>query len=145
MGMDGAKWTAAFMKLHSDKLPDEGNMLGWFCNAIMAGYDTAANKLQMVISHATGGSCSDVSLSTNDICVQITANRNMIYQAGKDAALTPTPKPEPDVREKALAFVEKHCAGPKGYPLTVCSSPSLADWNEFRAALRPDARSEEPK
>ncbi len=49
--------------------------------------DALTTKLQMVISHATGGSCSDTSLSINDICVRISAHHNMIYQAGKDAAL----------------------------------------------------------
>lgn len=34
------------------------------------------------------------------------------------------------------AFIEKHCSGPKGQPLTVCSSPSLDAWNQLRDASR---------
>lgn len=42
LGMDGAKWAAEFrttaLRLgYSDM--DEGWLIGWFCNAIMAGYD----------------------------------------------------------------------------------------------------------
>ena len=47
------------------------------------------HKLWMIISHATGGELSneaDVDRSTNDICVRISAFRNKLYQAGKDAA-----------------------------------------------------------
>lgn len=44
LGMDGPKWTEAFMQICGKDLPDEGNMLGWFCNAIMAGYDEANRK-----------------------------------------------------------------------------------------------------
>lgn len=44
LGMDGAKWAAAFrttaLRLgYSDM--DEGWLIGWFCNAIMAGHDRA--------------------------------------------------------------------------------------------------------
>ncbi len=44
LGMDGAKWAAEFrttaLRLgYSDM--DEGWLIGWFCNAIMAGYDRA--------------------------------------------------------------------------------------------------------
>ena len=37
MGTDGSKWATAFCK----RIPavDEGMALGWFCNAIEAGYD----------------------------------------------------------------------------------------------------------
>lgn len=31
---DAAKWAEAFCQLHGDKLPDEGNMICWFANAI---------------------------------------------------------------------------------------------------------------
>lgn len=45
LGMDGAKWAAEFrttaLRLgYSDM--DEGWLIGWFCNAIMAGYDRSA-------------------------------------------------------------------------------------------------------
>jgi hypothetical protein len=44
LGMDGVKWAAEFrttaLRLgYSDM--DEGWLVGWFCNAIMAGYDRA--------------------------------------------------------------------------------------------------------
>lgn len=47
LGMDGAKWAAEFrttaLRLgYSDM--DEGWLLGWFCNAIMAGYDRAPTQ-----------------------------------------------------------------------------------------------------
>lgn len=37
MGTDAYLWTQEFMRLHGDSLPDEGNMIGWFANAIEAG------------------------------------------------------------------------------------------------------------
>jgi hypothetical protein len=45
LGMDGEKWTAAWFQhvaQNPDIATDEGAMLGWFCNAIMAGYDHAS-------------------------------------------------------------------------------------------------------
>jgi len=51
--------------------------------------DNLKHKIWMIISHATGGELSneaDVDRSTNDICVRISAFRNKLYQAGKDAA-----------------------------------------------------------
>ena len=44
LGMDGVKWAAEFRKTalklgYSDM--DEDWLIGWFCNAIMAGYDRA--------------------------------------------------------------------------------------------------------
>lgn len=53
VGMDGAKWTDAFRQhfpqvfeaMEKEGFKDfEGTMLGWFCNAIMAGYDKARAK-----------------------------------------------------------------------------------------------------
>ena len=45
--MDAAKWAASFVA-HVQWKPsiatDEGTMIGWFANAIMAGYDTAAAR-----------------------------------------------------------------------------------------------------
>ncbi len=52
--------------------------------------DRLRHKLWMVACHATGGGIpkiEGIDRSTNEICVQITASRNAIYQAGKDAAL----------------------------------------------------------
>lgn len=44
VGMDGKKWTEAFLQLHPEGSADHGLLLGWFCNAIMAGYDAATHK-----------------------------------------------------------------------------------------------------
>lgn len=41
--MDARVWAAEFIKHHPDA--DEGDMIGWFANAIMAGYDTAQQRL----------------------------------------------------------------------------------------------------
>lgn len=47
VGMDGKKWADAFMQLWGSRMTevDHGLMLGWFCNAIMAGYDEATRRL----------------------------------------------------------------------------------------------------
>ena len=46
-GIDGAKWAAGF-KAVAERLGhhgmDEGWLIGWFCNAIMAGYDEAERR-----------------------------------------------------------------------------------------------------
>jgi hypothetical protein len=45
------------------------------------------HKLWMVACHATGGGIPEIEgidRSVNDICVQISASRNIVYQAGKD-------------------------------------------------------------
>ena len=56
VGMDGAKWTEAFKQhfpqvfehMEADGHTDfQGTMLGWFCNAIMAGYDKARAKYSL--------------------------------------------------------------------------------------------------
>ena len=42
--MDAKKWAEEFMERfpeHGAVHPDLGTMIGWFANAIMAGYDTA--------------------------------------------------------------------------------------------------------
>lgn len=49
LGMDGAKWAAEFRATairlgYSDM--DEGWLIGWFCNAIMAGHDRRAITVQ---------------------------------------------------------------------------------------------------
>jgi hypothetical protein len=46
LGMDGKLWAEEFQRtavLLGYRSMDEGWLIGWFCNAIMAGYDTAAN------------------------------------------------------------------------------------------------------
>ena len=49
LGMDGAKWAAEFrataLRLGCSDM-DEGWLIGWFCNAIMAGYDRRENTAQ---------------------------------------------------------------------------------------------------
>ena len=39
--MDAAVWAAEFVKRYPGSEFSEGDMIGWFANAIMAGYDTA--------------------------------------------------------------------------------------------------------
>lgn len=39
--MDAAVWAAEFCKRYPGSEFSEGDMIGWFANAIMAGYDTA--------------------------------------------------------------------------------------------------------
>ena len=41
--MDAKVWAQEFRKQHPDEA-DEAEMIGWFANAIMAGYDTATIK-----------------------------------------------------------------------------------------------------
>lgn len=52
------------------------------------------SRLRMIVSHATMGSATGEGQSTNDICVQITALRNDLYQAGKDAHTAAQPSPD---------------------------------------------------
>ena len=44
MGTDGMKWAEEFCK----RFPqcEVGDVLGWFCNAIMAGYDEGTKSKQ---------------------------------------------------------------------------------------------------
>ena len=51
-------------------------------------YEQLRHKLWMIACHATGGGIPEIEgidRSVNDISVQITASRNLVYQAGKDA------------------------------------------------------------
>ncbi len=41
MGTDAVKWVDEYMARFANELPDEGNLLGWFANAIEAGRDAA--------------------------------------------------------------------------------------------------------
>lgn len=48
-GMDGAKWAAGFRKTAISlgySAMDEGWLIGWFCNAVMAGYDEARRRYE---------------------------------------------------------------------------------------------------
>lgn len=79
----------------------EGAQLGTFIEAaarieaLEAENGKLRHKLWMVACHATGGGIPEIEgidRPVNDICVQITARVNVIYEAGKDAAraaLTP--------------------------------------------------------
>lgn len=47
LGTDGQKWAKEFVKIVKEKpsiATDEGTMIGWFANAIMAGYDKAQQE-----------------------------------------------------------------------------------------------------
>ena len=59
-------------------------------------------KLRMIVAHATGGHLHDIDLSVNAICCEISRNRNAVYQAGKDAALTPQPTQDVGALVEAL-------------------------------------------
>jgi hypothetical protein len=52
---DPLEWSEEFMKVVKEKgvEVDEDFMLGWFANAIMAGYDKARRKYEMVNAHDT--------------------------------------------------------------------------------------------
>jgi hypothetical protein len=51
---DAPYWAQEFMKIWQDKpieLLNEDLMMGWFANAIMAGYDEARRKYEMTNAH----------------------------------------------------------------------------------------------
>ena len=53
VGMDGALWADGFRKMalklgYSDM--DEGWLIGWFCNAVMAGYDHAQRRFDPALA-----------------------------------------------------------------------------------------------
>ena len=52
LGMDGKKWADAFRQLNPKCNVADGTMLGWFCNAIMAGYDAASGGGPICGDHA---------------------------------------------------------------------------------------------
>jgi hypothetical protein len=52
LGTDGPKWAEAFRQINPDCNVDDGTMLGWFCNAIMAGHDAACGNPPMNGDHA---------------------------------------------------------------------------------------------
>lgn len=53
--MDALHWAEKFVEVvnENDLEITEDLMLGWFANAIMAGYDTARRKYEMVNAHDT--------------------------------------------------------------------------------------------
>jgi hypothetical protein len=52
LGMDGMKWAQAFRQINPDCSVEDDTMLGWFCNAIMAGYDHAHGNPPLCGDHA---------------------------------------------------------------------------------------------
>lgn len=48
LGIDGKLWAEAFCKLHPTV--DVSDALGWFCNAIMAGYDEGSRRTWDAVS-----------------------------------------------------------------------------------------------
>ena len=52
VGTDGQKWTEAFRQINPDCNVDDAAMLGWFCNAIMAGHDAALGNPPLNGDHA---------------------------------------------------------------------------------------------
>lgn len=53
---DAQVWAKEFMNVWQNEpidIMDEEMMLGWFANAIMAGYDEARRKYEMVNAHET--------------------------------------------------------------------------------------------
>lgn len=88
VGTDGQKWAQAF--LAKDFPPDdinEGLMTGWFCNAIMAGYDEARRKYQQ-----------DPDIITSAIYALQMAEDKFNYYAGLHGAKE---TPEGDAKAKA--------------------------------------------
>jgi len=52
LGADGQKWTVAFKQHNPDCNVDDGTLLAWFCNAVMAGHDAALGNPPMNGDHA---------------------------------------------------------------------------------------------
>ena len=52
LGMDGYKHAEAFKQYHPNCNVDDGDLIGWFCNATMAGYDHAHGNPPMNGDHA---------------------------------------------------------------------------------------------
>lgn len=52
LGIDGARWASEFQKVASRlgyAKMDDGWILSWFCNAIMAGYDEARRRYDPIL------------------------------------------------------------------------------------------------
>lgn len=59
VGMDAEKWTEAYLQIWPSGNNDHATMIGWFANAIMAGYDrgdamTPVSQWMMANGYATG-------------------------------------------------------------------------------------------
>lgn len=53
-GDNASKWADAYMAIHGDKMPDHGNLLGWFANAIERSSDVRRWRQE-------AGDCTDGS------------------------------------------------------------------------------------
>ena len=77
--MDAQVWVKEWMKTIAEIPPgsekDEGFMLGWFANAIMAGYDTACAQLRAEAPRAEWVPCGDRLPENEDYCLAFIANR----------------------------------------------------------------------
>ena len=51
IGTDGHRWMQCFRALNPQCNVDDDTMLGWFCNAIMAGYDAALGNPPLCGDH----------------------------------------------------------------------------------------------
>lgn len=63
--MDAQVWTQEWLKTVADKpdiATDEGTMIAWFANAIMAGYDTAQHQRA---TNPSGGHASSTASEAN--------------------------------------------------------------------------------
>ena len=52
LGADGQKWAIAFKQYNPECNVDDGQLLGWFCNAVMAGHDAALGNPPLNGDHA---------------------------------------------------------------------------------------------
>ena len=52
LGGDGQKWATAFRQYNPACNVDDGLLLAWFCNAVMAGHDAAFGRPPLCGDHA---------------------------------------------------------------------------------------------
>lgn len=52
LGADGYKWAEAFAQYNPNCDVDQGALLAWFCNAVMAGHDAALGNPPLNGDHA---------------------------------------------------------------------------------------------
>lgn len=75
--------------------------------AALSAAEPVPTKLRMIVSHATMGQTDGEGLSTNDICVKITALRNELFKRAQSTA--------PSVAVKALEWDPFRAETPFGY------------------------------
>ena len=110
-GMDGQKWARAFLAMDfSPDDIDEGLMIGWFANAIMAGYDEAQRRYDV----------SRNPENTPPIAPEIMVMANALigskakfdfYAESHDAKNTPEADVKAEVNREMSAQVEKALTG----------------------------------